>query len=768
VSQEKLLSDFSGGMNALAAVDKLDPKECLMAENVRLEETGDILSAGAYTHQNTSAYVDTSGNTNIHSLFWNPSLGGVAGVGQDVFTGVTLGSMTSALVGTNTKQQKMSFVSAPNRVYFDVGNIGYWSDMTNLLTVDWAPPSANSGGAGGVTGPLTGVLSGGPSLESATNFGFSIGTSPMQGVQFTILATTSVIKIIGGSGKLVNTAAMLVGGGAVGTPQISANYFFGPQVSTDTYYFGGPTNLFGYLTLTPAQVNAATFGFRLTHTGSGMAYSVSYSMPQATVYQSAGGTGFVAGTGTTGTLTGTYSWKITFVAANGEESDGSVDSVKVTLSGQQGTLTGIPAGDARTASRNIYRIGYSAGTALTLHYLVGSIPDNTTTTYSDNLSDIAAITEGVILAGDVPGDYPNTRLGNTPVRFPVYHYDRLFWINQNQPNQILWSKPLNGFAYPVINTIDVGDSKPISRIVSIFGELIIIKAGGGIWRLTGTDESSFDLSQTPSAVDTDQPFTVTPLPDKLLFANRYGHWIFNGYTSQPLTSKLDLWFRQDDRSDKSVFAVYKFRPPEIYSATLPMLFEAVANSEKCYWTYAQAGVGLQNPDLMILFDLKHANITRRNMYPYYPLSLALDPVTGFVYVGDQIGYISLFDDWSAANGAGQPVNFDFQHGYQDFQRGSNKAFWALEFYINTNGQTLTPYVYYDNGLASETLAPITTSGLQRVVRPLEATASRKAQNLSVRLNGSLYSVNSSGTPQIQVVHIKVLYDIRVGRARTGQ
>jgi hypothetical protein len=83
LAQEKIFSDFSGGLNALAAVDKLDPKECLLAENCRPDETGKVLSAGAFTHQNKIPYAAEGTNVNnVHSLFWNPSLGGVAGVGR--------------------------------------------------------------------------------------------------------------------------------------------------------------------------------------------------------------------------------------------------------------------------------------------------------------------------------------------------------------------------------------------------------------------------------------------------------------------------------------------------------------------------------------------------------------------------------------------------------------------------------------------------------------------------------------------------------------
>src|SRR5882757_1739199 len=758
MAQEQTFSDYSGGMNALAAVDKVDPKECLLAENVRLDETGNIASAGAFTQQNTSAYADSLGSKNAHSLYWNPSLGGVAGVGQDVFQATQLGSFVSSLAGKNTSQQKMSFASAPNRVYFDVGSVGYWSDMTNLLLVDWVPPSA--GAAGGGFNSAAGNFSAGTS----SNYGFSLSTATnLGGISSTIICT----NIVTAGPKfpvtvtLTVNASLIVGGVGAGTGTSQSKVETTPAGSTSTFIntftFGNQSSLWGVPTLTPAQVNASNFG---------VVYSANHgvlSTPFVTAYQQT--VGFVAGTGTAGTLTGTYTWKLTFVGTNGEESDASLPSSTIILSTQQGTLTGIPLGDGRTASRNIYRKGFATGTPLTLYYLVGSIPDNTTTVYSDNLTDIAATTAGTILAGDVPGDFPNSRLGNLQVRFPVYHYDRVFWVNQNQSNQVIWSKPLDGFAYPVVNFFNVGDSKPIVRLISIFGELIIIKTDS-IWRLTGTDETSFDLTQTPSSVGTDMPFTIVALPDKILFANRWGLWVFNGYTSQPLTTKLDLWFKQDDRTNEELFGVNGFHPPEVASPTVPQNFDATGNSEKYYLSYAEAGQTANNA--LLVFDVKHGNITKRQTGIPLPLSLAIDPVTGFVYMGDNAGFVSLLDDWNGANSGGVATNFDFQSGCVDLQRGSNKSLWALEFLLDTDGQSLTPSVYYDSGTASETLAPLSTVGLQRVVRTVQATNARKMQNFSWRLNGSINPVNKSGQPQIQIVHVKALYDIRTGRARTGQ
>lgn len=760
-------------MNALAAVDKLDPRECLLAENVRLDETGNIQSSGAFTRQNATAY-----NGRVHSLYWNPSLGAISGVGTSVFQGPTLGGMASKLSGANAAQQKMSFASAPNRVYFDVGSVGYWSDLNNLLTVDWAPPLAVGATVTGPTAPGTATGSGiGPAwinpngavsgtatltvsnpgaqnsqylIATMSTSSFAISAAAVVGIAVNFTVTDSIPVL----GQQISVS-LLKNGVPVGGSRLYNFTASSPANTPIAVTLGNSTDLWN-TTWMQGDINSGTFGVQLSISVPGGGVTFTITGLTITIYQ--GASGFVSGTGAAGTLTGTYQWKVTFVAANGEESDGSGDSALTTLASQQGTLTAIPVGDARTTARNIYR----KGNTLTAHYLVGTIQDNVSTTFSDNQTDIAALSAGVILAGDVPGDYPNSRLGSTQVRFPVLHYDRVFWINQNKPNQIIWSKPLNGFAYSSINFINVGDSKPCTRLVSIFGELIIIKTDS-IWRLTGTDESSFDLTQTPSAVGTDEAFSVAALPDKVLFHNRWGFWVFNGYTSQPLTPKLDLWMKQDDRTGEELFGVNGFHPPEVVSATVPLNFEAVGNSEKYYFSYAEAGQSANNA--VLVFDLRHGNITKR---PVGALSLAIDPVNGYVYMGDAAGFVSLLDDWNGATAGGAAVNFDFQHGYQDLQRGSNKALWALEFFLDTDGQTLTPFVYYDNGNASEQLAPLSTTSLQRVVRTCEAVQSRKMQNFSVRLNGNINPVNKSGQPQIQIVHIKAIYDVRTGRARTGQ
>ena len=788
MARERIYADFSGGMNASTAVDKLQDNELLLAENVRLDELGNASITGASSKLNTSSYVDGVGNTTVHSIYYNPSIGAVAGVGGAVFNGPNPGSLTRNLLGQNPYGSKMSFASSPGRIYMDVGGTGFFIGgiVTVPVSVDWAPPPSSYNSQGGPSIVGTGIQasgtgvswtnpdnvvetdgtslavssfsSGGPEISKGLNClmgtnSFSVSTaSNVQGIIVTVVAQTN------NGGSL--DVSLLKNGISVGQIQAQA-----PLSALSTLTFGGTGQLWD-TTWTPADVNAANFGAQIVTAG-GAGITVSLQDVSIAVYGGAAG-GMTAAGGAPGVLTGTYSYKATFVAENGEESDGSGDTNQFVPGAQMGTLTAIPV-DAgpRTVKRNIYRIGYGTGNYLTAHYLVGTINDNVSTTYADNLTDIAALAEGVILAGDTPGDYPNSRLGSTPVKFPCFHYDRTFWVNQTpgSQNQILWSKPLNGFAYPAVNYVSVGDSKPIYGLVSTYGCLFIIKSDS-IWVLSGTSESSFNLTQTLSPVGTDQPYTIALSGANIIFTNARGAWTFNGWTSVPFLPKLNLWYRQQDRTNKSLFGVNGFHPIEVVNTAVTQNFSGTVTPKELYLAYAETGQPSNNA--IFVADMATGCITKR---PKAVLSLFSDVLTGYVYGGDSLGFIQRLDDWNAQDDADTgAVNMDLQTKYFDLDtRGSNLALWGIEFYINTNGNVVNPYVYYDNGRNSETLASFSTSNPSRVFRKFESENSRKALNVSVRLNASCTNVNS-GDPlaSITLEHIKLIYDVRSGRARTGQ
>jgi len=87
---------------------------------------------------------------------------------------------------------------------------------------------------------------------------------------------------------------------------------------------------------------------------------------------------------TAGNLTGTYEYRITYTTITGETLP-SADSPAVVPAAKQVNLSAIPLGGPGTTGRNIYRDKNGAGQ----YRLIGQITDNTTTTFTDNVTDAA-------------------------------------------------------------------------------------------------------------------------------------------------------------------------------------------------------------------------------------------------------------------------------------------------------------------------------------------------------------------------------------------
>jgi hypothetical protein len=95
------------------------------------------------------------------------------------------------------------------------------------------------------------------------------------------------------------------------------------------------------------------------------------------------GTVVINHNGLGGLSAGNYSWAITMVVPGGET---IVSATSLTLAAQlndSASLTGIPTGPYGVTARNVYRTKVGGNT----YYLVGQITDNTSTSYTDLVSD---------------------------------------------------------------------------------------------------------------------------------------------------------------------------------------------------------------------------------------------------------------------------------------------------------------------------------------------------------------------------------------------
>lgn len=80
---------------------------------------------------------------------------------------------------------------------------------------------------------------------------------------------------------------------------------------------------------------------------------------------------------------GTYQYLITNVSINGETTAGTISSITLVSGSQDVNLSAIPTGISGTLKRNIYRTKNDG----TIFYLLTTLSDNTTTTYSDTTAD---------------------------------------------------------------------------------------------------------------------------------------------------------------------------------------------------------------------------------------------------------------------------------------------------------------------------------------------------------------------------------------------
>lgn len=94
----------------------------------------------------------------------------------------------------------------------------------------------------------------------------------------------------------------------------------------------------------------------------------------------------LAALGAAGALTGTYGYSVTFVTALGETAPWPGTPITVTPAAQAVNLTNIPIGGDGTIARRLYRTLAAAVDPKDMYFLV-EIPNNTTTTYVDNIPD---------------------------------------------------------------------------------------------------------------------------------------------------------------------------------------------------------------------------------------------------------------------------------------------------------------------------------------------------------------------------------------------
>lgn len=245
-------------------------------------------------------------------------------------------------------------------------------------------------------------------------------------------------------------------------------------------------------------------------------------------------TALTAAEGASGNLNGSYQWCVTFRRYDGSESNASSLSSTLSLTNKQANLTSVPtSADALVTARCIYRTG---GT-LSNWYKVGTINDNTTTTFTDNVADSTAVGNSML----------STSNGVPPsgLKYLVVFGDRIYgtgssrvyWSELSQPNA--WgtgtADPDSGTNYVDIDP-DYGGSITGMAVV---GRRIVIAKPAGVWYFHGSPPSSYTVGQVMVGAGTPYGYSMVSTEQGAIYLGSQDVWITDGLRGQILPDDQD-------------------------------------------------------------------------------------------------------------------------------------------------------------------------------------------------------------------------------------
>lgn len=429
-----------------------------------------------------------------------------------------------------------------------------------------------------------------------------------------------------------------------------------------------------------------------------------------------------AAAGAAGLPSGKYSYYYSYVTADGIESNLS-PGVDVTLTSQQGGLSNIaPSLDASTAARWVYRSG---GTQDQL-YRVGTINDNTTTTFLDNMSDLAAAALGIThtlnhdpapAAAGVAGPY----------------YDRLIaWNTAAHPNWIYWTPIDQPYYFPGVlltagNHAPVGDDGEAVVFVSIKPNMAIIYKERSIWRLTGDpDNLSGDLERIATEVGLSGPKAICSAGALDFFRGPEGIYVCDGDSARKVSQKLDPLFKGDS---------YQFQAGVLPALGMNLVKEAIAAScmanrnGRIYYSYCDTAAA---PN------------------PYAPNATLVWEKESGKWAQDTRGFAALHDEGQqgvllgamgasltsveAAQTGAIAVSYT-THTLDQGKPRNAKTYADLEVESDLGGGSLDVTALYDFGAASASLGTLTSKGRSSQTFPFPFD--KNAKNISLKISGSL-------------------------------
>ncbi len=363
-----------------------------------------------------------------------------------------------------------------------------------------------------------------------------------------------------------------------------------------------------------------------------------------------------AGSNGAGALSGTYTWKISYLNSQSVEGNVSDAIASFVVAAKQVRLTSLPIAPQSwgVSSRRIYRNADSG----TTFFRVATISDNSTTTYDDNTADTAL---GAV-APTNKGEPPNYSC-------IIYHQNRLFMIGSDG---LVWYTDLNEpYTVGALNFIPVGDqSTDFPKSLSSYGDMLVVFGESSPWIvfMPDTDPSNWKTIKAKSAYSSKSPFGGFTYNDKLAFPavqneKFAGIGVLNGVALDPSSTFLPVanvgGELKSDKIEPDMFDIQEAQVANISS---------IVFKNRAYLAMTK-GAGNTTNNRVYVMDFSIMNLSKKRREAWVPWS-GINAAQFTVYNG------SLYFGSSTATG----FLYKFSEGtYSDDGAAINSYYWTKEF-----------------------------------------------------------------------------------------
>lgn len=367
---------------------------------------------------------------------------------------------------------------------------------------------------------------------------------------------------------------------------------------------------------------------------------------------------FTVASSATGSLTGDYRYKVTYV--NSMLVEGDVGPVTATFPAASATLglTSIPVAPASygVTARRIYRTLTSGA----VYYLLTTLNNNTATTYSDSTADASLGAAAPSDAG-VPPTYKTV----------IYHQSRLFMTDKDNPNFVWYSDLNTPYVVASTNFLRIGDaSGDIVRGLAVFDNSIVVLCEASQWiiYMASTDPSQWSTVRVRAAYGCKSTFGHFYFKNKVMFPavqsdKLVGFAAISGDTLQPSATMLTVSAAGSDLQSEPI-------EPDVFEVNEAGLdnITSIIHENVAYIAVPYQNIGYNNR--IYVFDFSAQNLSKKQKQSWVPWTginaRCFTVYDGALYCGN-------------SNGNGRVYQMNANNTYSDDGTAIDSYFWSKEY-----------------------------------------------------------------------------------------